>query len=69
MAIDWSVGGVGVAGRFCKSSKRSGVPSSGMGSIGDLGEVVSTTAGAGVGAEATGGAGFQSDLLAKVFTL
>ena len=40
-----------------------------MGSIGDLGEVVSTTAGAGVGAEATGGAGFQSDLLAKVFTL
>ena len=40
-----------------------------MGSIGDLGEVVSATAGAGVGAGATGGTGFQLDLLAKVFTL
>ena len=47
--------------------KRSDGPFSGMGCIGDLDGVVSATAGAGVGAGATGGAGFQLDLLAKMF--
>ena len=44
-------------------------PFSGMGCIGDLDGVVSATAGAGVGAGATGVAGFQLDLLAKCSTL
>ena len=58
-----------MAGRFSSSSKRSDGPFSGMGCIGDLVGVVSATAGAGVGAGATGGAGFQLDLLAKCSTL
>ena len=58
-----------MAGRFSSSSKRSDGPFSGMDCIGDLVGVVSATAGAGVGAGATGVAGFQLDLLAKCSTL
>ena len=58
-----------MAGRFSSSSKRSDGPFSGMGCIGDLVGVVSATAGARVGVEATGGTGFQLDILAKCSTL
>ena len=52
-----------------KGARIFGGPFSGMGCIGDLDGVVSATAGAGVGAGATGVAGFQLDLLAKCSTL